>query len=105
MKIPTPEEVSAAFIGVLREWLTPHQLEEVRLRNVLLATNPGMKDCCATHDFCDANMAMEEAFQRCGLSPLDTGIPDAENPLMSPEAVDVWTKVWDLAKKNQFRIK
>ncbi len=102
MKIPTPEEVSAEFIAVLNEWLTPEQLEQVRVRNAVLATNPGQEDCCASHDFCDANVAMEEAFKRCGLDPSSTGVPDTDYPLMSDEVLEVWNKAWALAKAKGF---
>ena len=57
------------------------------------------KGACATHDFCDANLAMDEAFRNLGLK----GISDSETD--SPEqvaAMDLWNKAWDYAKANKF---
>lgn len=48
-----------AFSGVLNEWI-PDKLFEVNLRN----KEASYAGCCATHDFCDSNMAMAEAFQK-----------------------------------------
>ena len=53
---PSIEELSNAFSIVIREWLTENQLANVNyMNNPLLPT-------CATHDFCDANMAMLKAW-------------------------------------------
>lgn len=59
------EAVDAAlgvqFAMVLREWLTPQEMAQVRQRN---AVDPQAKaGICHSHDFCDANMAMLEAFR------------------------------------------
>ena len=45
------------YSRIIRDWLRPQELAEVLRRNKNL--EPG---ACATHDFCDANVAMEDAF-------------------------------------------
>lgn len=57
--ILTPE-LGDAFAKVLQGWLTTVEWKEMRARNV--ANIGGL--CCASHDFCDANMAMDEAFTK-----------------------------------------
>lgn len=57
--IPTPRQVADQFKTVLREWLTADQLASVDQTNNRRADAP-----CATHDYCDANMAMLEALTR-----------------------------------------
>ena len=82
------EQVSAiasAFAEVLREWLSTAEMAEVRHRNVAYA--PGI---CASHDFCDANMAMLPAFER-----VMGHEPEAE----SEEDAALWSAAWDEAKR------
>lgn len=59
MTIPTPRQVADQFKTVLREWLTADQLASVDRVNGERADAS-----CATHDHCDANMAMLEALVR-----------------------------------------
>lgn len=52
----TARQFADQFKTTIREWLTAEQLAEVDRRN-----NARADSTCATHDFCDANMAMLEA--------------------------------------------
>lgn len=87
MALPSKEDLAAKFAGVLKEWLTDDQFEEMRLRNRAEA-GPGV---CHSHDFCDANMAMHEAFTSFGVDPL----PDDGD--MAQENIALWNAAWDLA--------
>lgn len=51
--------IARAFTDLLRAWLTPEEFETMRQLNSLSSYT----GCCASHDYCDANMAMLEAFQ------------------------------------------
>lgn len=97
-ELPQVEEIARAFCAVLSEWLTEAQMSEVRRLN----TDPKYAGCCASHNFCDANEAMDEAFRRCGVEVLETGIPDTDWPLMSQEATDLWNTAWSMAKLWRF---
>ena len=46
-----------AFADILLDWLGDEKYEQMKLKNVEYG---GM--CCASHDYCDANMAMLEAW-------------------------------------------
>ena len=83
------EQLAKEFSKVLSEWLTADQMREVIARN---AVEPN-DQICASHDFCDANMAMLEAFERCGLGEADPS-DDA--------TLNLWNRVWDLAKATEF---
>jgi hypothetical protein len=50
--------IAKAFAAVLRDWLTADQWAEMQARNVDYSDG-----VCASHDFCDANEAMAEAFK------------------------------------------
>ena len=79
---PTVSEVSQEFDRVLREWLTAAEYAEA----VRMNQTEEYRDSCATHNFCDANMAMFEAMERCGIAADDiTG--DANLPL--------WNAAWN----------
>ena len=73
------------FTEVLGEWLTDDQFDEMRRRNV----SPEYADgACASHDFCDANMAMLEAFKRVvGRAP----------DLAEDADVNLWDNAWNEA--------
>lgn len=94
----TAAAIAKEFCAVLRQWLTPEQLAEAVARNAA-ETDPGI---CHSHDFCDANCAMHEAFVRCGLDPHSTGVPDTDHPLQSAECDELWDEAWTLAKARGF---
>jgi len=50
------ERIADAFADILRNWLTANQWVEMQTRNVDYSDG-----VCASHDFCDANMAMAQA--------------------------------------------
>jgi hypothetical protein len=73
---------------IIRDWLRPDDLLEVLSRNRTL--EPGV---CATHDFCDANVAMEEAFT--------SALKRDFNPASIVD-VELWNAARELAKVNEF---
>jgi hypothetical protein len=92
-----PQEVTLAvaknFAGIITRWLTE---DELRLANRLNATPAYSDGCCATHDFCDANMAMAEAMGMEGLDPLEY-CDDGASRLRN-----LWEDAWNLAKAAEF---
>lgn len=87
----TPDALAAKFSAVLREWLTPEQMETVRERN----TTAAYADACASHDFCDANMAMHEA--------LLTMSGEQEPDYTDEATITLVNSAWDMAKANGFK--
>lgn len=87
-----------AFIAVLNEWI-PEHMEEVRSRNAANNDN-----CCATHDFCDANMAMDEAFQKVMCREFvfwNDEIPETQK--QNESDTDLINSAWDIAKAKEYR--
>ena len=78
------------FADILRDWLTPGDWKEMRKRNAALP-----QGICASHDFCDANEAMLEAFQSFGIEPLP------EQGEMPESIAAQWGAAWELAKKER----
>jgi hypothetical protein len=56
-----PATLGDRFAATLRGWLTPEEFAEMKRRN---ETDPAYANLsCASHDFCDANMAMDIAWR------------------------------------------
>ena len=83
--------LAGAFTDVLQDWLTPAQFEAMRARN---RRHRGTTTC-ASHDDCDANMAMIEAFQTTfGAEPR---LADQDDGAEGPD-IALWNAAWSLAK-------
>lgn len=92
-----PELIAGAFSRVLRQWLTPLQMAKVITRN-RRELHAGV---CHSHDFCDANMAMDEAFKVVlgrGMLLIEDGASDEDKEADT----DLWNAAWDIAKKRDF---
>lgn len=91
-----PETLLAvSFSCVIREWLTAEELEEANVRN-MDENNPSV---CWTHQHCDANMAMDEAFRTVALPPavdLEDGTEEHER------SCRLWSAAWERARGAQF---
>ena len=106
LKLPTTEQLANEFSRLLAEEIGPEDLNfGVRVLN-RLDPRYANTNACASHDFCDANEVMSEAFKNL------TGVePDRTNPAldgkympgMSDEVGKLWTEAWALAKKNEFK--
>jgi hypothetical protein len=78
------------FTHELRQTLTAEQMAAVLKRNADPAQHPGV---CATHDFCDANVCMGDAFE------LTEGRePDAS----SEDDTSLMNAAWNAARAAQF---
>ena len=83
MTIDYAPEIGKRFVTVLEEWLTPAEFEQVRTLND--SRQPGI---CHSHDFCDANMAMEQAF---------VDVFGSYQGLHQPGWEALWGRAWDWA--------
>ena len=82
------EMIGERFANVLAGWLKHSQWEEMRRVNV---ANVGDSDC-ASHDFCDANEAMSEAFMSVTGREIN-GDNEADCLL--------WNDAWSFAKRTR----
>lgn len=79
--------LAGAFAATLARDLSPVEWRTMRVRNRYLTD-----DTCASHDFCDANMNMAEAFADIvGREPLD-------DDGMSDASIELWNAAWGIAK-------
>jgi hypothetical protein len=78
------------FSLVIKKWLSTQDIKTVIERNA----TEGYKNCCATHDFCDANQAMIDAYQIAFGKELDL-----------QENIALVNKAWDIAKAEKFYTK
>ncbi len=76
------------FVANLRRELTAEQFDEV------LQGNVGISDkCCASHDVCDANMPMADAFETVAGHEIDP----SEDSDASRADVTLWNAAWETA--------
>ncbi len=94
MTVLKTQAVAFEFARILREWLTSKEMKVVLRRNKMKENKD--KDCCATHDFCDPNMAMLEAFA------LVHNIPEAEIDLEDEAVCQRIKEAWAIAKATEF---
>lgn len=87
MDIPTAIQVRDAFIRKIRGALTLDQLQEVVERNKVYD-----KETCASHDFCDANQCMLDAWEQLG-QPMD---------FQNDQQMSVTDQAWQLARQCEF---
>lgn len=91
-------KLAAIFARIVREQLGDH-LEEIVALNKERAFENDV--ACATQNYCDANMLMEQAFREAGLPP-PFDLEDGENP--HEEACALWGKAWSIAKAADFQL-
>lgn len=86
---PHKEWLAERFAAILKEWLTAEQWADMKRKN---ETDPRYTGgVCASHDYCDANMAMDQAWrERFATSP------NADDEAQAT----LWSTAWDLAKER-----
>jgi hypothetical protein len=82
------DALADAFAAIVRRDLREH-LPEINRRNA----TPEYACACATHDFCDANVLMQEAFEDLFLRETDPA---------SDLDVWLWNEAWSVAKARGF---
>lgn len=77
------------FSSILKEWLSKKEMEE------LIQANKDERDSsiCHSHDYCDPNQAMADAFKKVTGKEVDMQ-KDKDSALVDA--------AWDLAKKENF---
>ncbi len=84
------ENLGGKFSEIIKKWLTKEQVVEVVDKN----STPEYKECCATHEYCDPNQAMIDAFNLVVGRDIDPH-SDSDTLLIN--------EAWDLARVNDFR--
>lgn len=85
----TAQAIARAFADKLRAYLSPDQWQEMRRRNALPEYGGPI---CASHDFCDANMPMQDAWESIMGREF---LPDDEPP--SDADCALWNRAWEIA--------
>ncbi len=86
--LPSPRRLSRMFSLTIRGWLTHEQLVELN------RLNAGESAICHSHDFCDANEAMNLAFEDLAKRSFD--------PLDEVTDLPLVNEAWRLARVNGF---
>lgn len=83
------EEIARAFAASLVEGLGQATVREINARNAI-EDHPSV---CHTHDFCDANVDMWNAFEHTLHRE-----PDVD----SESDADIWNQAWAFARAHNF---
>lgn len=84
----TTSQLADQFAKILKEALEPREWNEMRRLN---AMDGYSVDCCASHEFLDANMVMDDAFNRVLGRAMDCGCR---------QDTAFWNEAWEIAKKR-----
>ena len=84
-------KIANKFSSILREWLTAEELQEINDKNA--DYRMGIGTWCATHEYCDPNQAMINAFEHFGIDI------DFDNE----EHINLINDAWKLANDNKFQ--
>lgn len=85
------EELAEAFHRKIRRWLLGEALEEVDRINTLPEYSDGA--LCATHNYCDANEAMVQAYKAAFGRDIEE---------LDDEATKLINAAWTMARANGF---
>ncbi len=84
----TIDAIACEFAITLKSWATPDEWQTMRETNARNARD-GITGICASHDFCDANEAMAQAFATI-VGREAKVLDDGDNAL--------WSVAWDCAQ-------
>tara|TARA_R100000664_G_scaffold18461_1_gene27524 strand:+ start:135 stop:545 length:411 start_codon:yes stop_codon:yes gene_type:complete len=92
------KNISNEFSKIIREWFTHEELEKINKEN----RERGYDNLiCSTHDYSDANMAMDEAMEKCNVPRPSF----CENDIDDGNYCYLWGKAWQLSKETEFGMK
>jgi hypothetical protein len=95
----TTHQVAKMFADILVSQIGPKDMAKVNERNKAYAD----RDCCASHEFCDANMYMLEAIEIVTKKTDDEIIEALRREDL--EILGLWRDAWDEAIKSKFWLK
>lgn len=87
------QKLAAEFSRIVRRDLTKQEMAEVVKRN--RSAKYARTGMCATHEFMDANMTMDEAWRK--MFGHGINLDDAHQ-------VGLWNAAWDVARKSKFTL-
>jgi len=91
----TPAELAKCFSVVLRQWLADSDISRINAANAASGYDASV---CASHDYCDANMAMLEAVSNAtGVS-----VDDIDVDVSDVQFCELLSKAWSIAKRTGF---
>ena len=99
-------QIANEFSKIIRDWFTQEELDKINREN----RERGYDNLiCSTQDYSDANMAMDEAMEKCNVpmpSFYDTDIKSGvSSHALIEEHCDLWNRAWQISKEDEFGMK
>lgn len=85
------ETIARAFAANLAATIGEANMRAVVAKNA----TPKYHGCCASHDYCDANIVMQDTLEACGVSVWN-------DDDMNDAAIALFNAAWTLARKSGF---
>lgn len=93
------EEIAKTFLKLVCDYVGKEEYAEICRRNLTIE-----EGCCATHDFCDANVFMHAAMHLHGMA-CSVDMADSHVGILTPEEIDaaqerantLWSDAWGIA--------
>src|SRR5262249_10322342 len=86
------ETIGQTFVALLRDELKPNEWREMLRRNA--TPEYDKTSCCASHDFCDANLVMADAFEE----HVGRAVHVADDDPFAEHDTDLWNAAWESAR-------
>lgn len=98
--LPDPEIIAGKFVDILRQWAAEASVTSRHGNDIwakMLADNTAETDphICHSHDWCDANMAMDEAFRALSIDHEERW---GEDWASAEAAGALWNTAWGIAR-------
>lgn len=95
------KSISNKFNEIINREFTSIQLADVIAKN----NTSEYAGCCATHDYCDANMLMDEAFQEIMQREfIFFNDEQLETQQQNQDDTDLLNEAWYISKANNFQL-
>ena len=95
-------QLAEVFSAILNDWLSPEEIAEINVRN----DREESDSFCHTHDYCDSNMAMLEAFGK--VTGRSYCFYNSQEPGSFQQNVQddlLWLEAWNMARKQKFALR
>lgn len=90
--IQTVENIAEEFAKQLKAEVGNANMRHIVAKNYQV----DYRGCCASHDYCDSNMVMADAFEEI------TGREPDDNSETHPEDWSMFNEAWEIAKIQDF---
>ena len=95
LPLPTVEDLCETFRAIITDWFPENIRREIDASTAEYRRDRNLSKCCATHNYCDANEAMMDAWE---------ALSDVEIDGACEAQAIIWGAAWDMAVARGFGV-